>query len=117
MRFLALALLLAACGSGGKGEGGGRPTGPVIVRTAPARAESVEEVIELTGTLTGGEEVTVAAEVDAPVEAIVADMGDRVKAGDPLVRLEVEDLRLRAEQAEAEHRQALARLGDAPGRF
>jgi RND family efflux transporter MFP subunit len=116
--MLFLVLLAGCAGKGdGPGKGGGRPSGPVVVRTAPARPEMVEATVEISGTLAGAEEVTLAAEVEAPVEAIVADMGDRVKAGDPLVKLDVEDLKLRADQADAEHRQARARLGAAPGKF
>ncbi len=118
MKRLLFLVLLFGCGGGGEApKGGGKPSGPVVVRTAPARTEEMAQVVEISGTLAGAEEVTLAAEVEAPVEAIVADMGDRVKAGDPLVKLDVEDLKLRADQADAEHRQARARLGAAPGRF
>ena len=114
----ALAWLVIACGSGQEeGPAGGKSPGPVIVRIATARVESVQATVEFTGTLTGGEEVTISAEVDAPVAAIVADMGDRVKVGDPLIRLDLEDLQLRAQQAEAEYQQARAQLGTEPGRF
>jgi RND family efflux transporter MFP subunit len=109
---------LAACtGGGADAPTGGKPGGPVVVRLAVARAETLPTALEFTGTLSGGEEVTVSAEVEAAVAEIVADMGDRVAAGDPLVRLNVEDLRLRAEQAEAEFQQARARLGTEPGHF
>jgi RND family efflux transporter MFP subunit len=117
--FLSLSLMVSACKGGGDAgaPGGGKPGGPVVVRVAVARAEALPTALEFTGTLSGGEEVTVSAEVEAVVAEIVADMGDRVAAGDPLVRLNVEDLRLRAEQAEAEFQQARARLGTEPGRF
>lgn len=109
--------LLACTGQKDDAPAGGKPGGPVTVRLSVARAERVQGNIEFTGTLTGGEEVTISAEVDAPVSEIVADMGDRVKVGDPLIRLDVEDLRLRAAQADAEYQQARARLGTASGRF
>lgn len=114
---LFLCLMLAACKGGADAPASGKPSGPVIVRVAVAHAETLPTALEFTGTLSGGEEVTVSAEVEAAVAEIVADMGDRVAAGDPLVRLNVEDLRLRAEQAEAEFQQAHARLGTEPGRF
>jgi RND family efflux transporter MFP subunit len=113
---IVLAALLGAC-SAAKEGGGGPKHGPPLVRTAVARPEPVEDVIELAGTLAGSEAVTVAAQVEAPVASIAADLGDRVKKGDPLVRLDVEALRLRADQAEADYRQALARLGPDPAKF
>lgn len=111
-------LLLFACSEGG--GGGARPRGPVIVRTMELTAESAERVVEVSGPLAGMEEVTVAAEVDGRVEAIVRDLGDAVEAGAALVRLDRSELRLQVARAEAEYLESLARLGiddDALGSF
>ena len=93
-----------------------RPAGPIPVRTQPLQAESVERVVEITGTLGGAELVTVAAEVDGRVQRILADLGDSVEAGAPLIRLEDSELRFQVAQAESAYLQSLARLGvDASG--
>ncbi len=109
---LVAALVVAASGCGGKdAAGGARAKGPVVVRVGEARLERVDRVVEVTGTLGGDEEVTVAAEVDGRVEKVVADLGDEVKAGGALVQLAAAELRLKANQARAEFEQALAQTG------
>lgn len=98
-----------AAGPGKPGEkGGGKP---VVVRVLEAKAERVERIVEITGTLAGAEEVVVSAEVDGRVEKVVADLGDVVKAGGTLVQLAREASRLQATQADAEYAAALARVG------
>lgn len=107
--LLLLVALLVSCTQGGRESS--RPRGPLIVRTMELRAESVERVVEVSGPLAGMEEVTVSAEVDGRVEAIAADLGDRVEAGSPLVRLDRSELRLQVARAESEYLESLARLG------
>lgn len=114
MRRLLAAVLLAtlpllAC-KGGDATGH-RRGGPIPVRTLALEAESVERVVEVTGTLAGQEEVTLSAEVDAKVEAVHADLGDVVQAGAVLFQLDRRELRLQVAQAESDYQQALARLG------
>lgn len=112
--FIAIPLVVATAACGGKGPasgGGGGAKGPVIVRVGEAHLEHVDRIVEITGTLGGDEEVTVASEVDGRVETIVADLGDEARAGGPLVKLAAAELRLRAEQARAEYQQALAQAG------
>lgn len=112
-----LALSLAtACGdaaSRGAAAGalGGKPKGPVIVRTIEAKEEVVDRVVEITGTLGGAEEVVVSAEVDGRVERVAADLGDVVSKGATLVQLQATTPRLLAEQADADFLQSLAKLG------
>jgi RND family efflux transporter MFP subunit len=120
-----VAALLLGCGdgagalgpggaaAGGAGVGGGPPGKgkPVVVRTQQARAERVERLVEITGTLAGAEEVVVSAEVDGRVERILADLGDVVAAGGALVQLAREIPRLQMAQADADYAAALARVG------
>lgn len=118
MNSRALAIMvgaaLAACSSGG--PTGQRSTGPLPVESLVLQPEQVERVVELTGTLAGAEQVTVAAEVDGKVARIRADLGDRVASGAPLVELDSAELRFHAAQAESDYQQSLARLGvDASG--
>ena len=116
MRLCPAALLVVAlavttsagCGEGDKGK---PPARPLNVRVVEAKEENVERAIEITGTLAGGEDVTVSAEVDGRVERIAADLGDVVKVGAPLVQLARETTRLQAAQADADFVTAVARVG------
>lgn len=71
----------------------------------------VRRDIELIGTLAADEEVTVAAEVDGRVVRILADLGDQVHVGQPLVQLDPQKLQYRVD----EQRAALARARAAYG--
>ncbi len=84
---------------------------PVVVRVLEAKAERVERIVEITGTLAGAEEVLVSAEVDGRVAQVAADLGDTVRAGATLVQLAREAARWQAAQADAEYAAALARVG------
>lgn len=108
--LLAAALAaLAACSGGNTAQP--RQMGPVQVQVRQLQPERVEQIVELTGTLGGGEQVTVAAQVDGRVEAIHADLGDSLTQGAPLVQLDASELRFQVAQAESEYQQSLARLG------
>lgn len=75
---------------------------PVIrITAAPVVARDVQRRVEAVGTLAPEEEVTVTGEVSGVVEAIAADLGDRVKAGQVLLRLDQREFRLKLERAEA----------------
>lgn len=75
------------------------------------RAPIIEEV-PLTGTLTSPRVAQVSTSVGGLVEAINVDVGDRVEAGDPLVRLDRELEQLDLASARAASRQARAELAD-----
>lgn len=92
-------------------EAGEKKAKPALVEARAVQPEKVERVVEITGTLGGAEEITLAAEVDGKVEKVLADLGDPVKAGATIVQIAPAELRLRAEAANAEFLQALARLG------
>lgn len=108
---MSAALIVAIAGCNGGKAPAGRQSGPVQVEAMVATPERVERVVELTGTLGGAEEVTVAAEVDGRVQKVLADLGDRVDAGAPLLTLDAAELRFKVEQAESDYLQSLARLG------
>jgi HlyD family secretion protein len=74
---------------------------PVAVR--PYRVERGDVVAEVmgTGTLEARVKSTISPKISGRIEEIVADQGDRVKAGRPLVRLDEEELKQQVEIAEA----------------
>jgi multidrug efflux pump subunit AcrA (membrane-fusion protein) len=90
----------------------------------PARQVDVQRVaqqvvhrsIDVVGTLTGEDEVTVSSEAEGRVDRIAADLGDRVRAGEVLVQLDHEKLQYMVDQQRAALAQALAKYGvDASG--
>ena len=110
-RLLSIAIPLFACACSGGKAPPARQAGPLQVQASVLQAEKVAQEVELTGTLGGAEEVTVAAEVDGRVQKVLADLGDRVDAGAPLLTLDASELRFKVEQAESDYLQSLARLG------
>jgi membrane fusion protein, multidrug efflux system len=81
------------------------------VVTEPAQPRDVRRDIDIVGTLAAREEVVVSAEVAGRVAALARDLGDRVTAGAPLVELDPEKLRYRADAQRAALEQARARYG------
>lgn len=73
----------------------------IPVTVAPVEAREVQRRVDVVGTLAPDEEVTVIGEVSGTVEAIMADLGDRVKKGQVLLKLDQREFRLKLEQAEA----------------
>lgn len=101
---------LAGCGRTGSAAGK-QEEGPLPVEVAKVQAKEVRRTIDVTGTLAAIEEVTVSSEVEGRVLRIAADLGDQVKAGQPLVVLDPERLQYRLDQQRAALGRALARFG------
>lgn len=86
-------------------------TGPVTVRVAPVTVREMRRVVESVGTLFPYDEAIVSAEVEGRVEEVAVDLGDRVSAGQLMVRIADEEQRYLLAQNEAQLRQSLQRLG------
>ena len=84
---------------------------PRAVKVEAAQVRDVRRQVDVVGTLAAREEVVVSAEVDGRVARLVHDLGDRVAAGEPLIELDSEKLRYRAEAQRAALEQARARYG------
>lgn len=125
-RMLVVAAALAAAGSmaackerapggtpgagrGAPGAGADRPA--VRVAVAPVRTGSVWRTVEVTGTIYGEEEATIASKLSGRVDQVAADVGDRVPSGALLARIEARDYELGLAEAEAAVASSLARLG------
>ena len=109
--LLALYLMLAVLR-----PGFAQSTGtPVIV--APVEQAEVIEEVPLTGTVTSSREAGLSTEISGLIDSIEVDIGDRVAAGDVILRLKsaLEDLVLEARRAEVE--QARRELADARRRL
>jgi len=97
--------LLSACG--GEAE---RPTEGRIpaVEAVPARTGALPLTERLSGTVRASNQVSIRPEIEARVLAVLAQSGQTVKAGDPLVRLDDRELQDQLLQATASLRLARA---------
>jgi membrane fusion protein (multidrug efflux system) len=104
-------LLLAGCGGAGSAVEAITPApeaAPVSIRTAAAEGREVPTVVRATGTFVADESSEVTPSVSGQVVATPVNVGDMVKAGDVLVRLDDRDAVLRLGQAKASLQQAEA---------
>ncbi len=84
----------------------------IPVTVARAGAQDVERSVQIVGTLMAQDEVTLANEVPATIGKILVDMGDRVRAGQVLIKLDEREPRLEVERMTANlqaAREALSR--------
>ncbi len=89
-------------------------TGIVAVRGFVAELEPFTRSVTETGVLVGNKEALIAAEVGGQVLEIKVEIGDKVRAGDPLVRLDDELYNLEAARAQIAYDKAkldLDRMG------
>jgi membrane fusion protein, multidrug efflux system len=107
----ALALAATACaGSAGeepRSDSDTSSTRVVNVEVLAVAPESFEDQVSITGTVEANRDVTVAAEESGVVRVVYAEKGNRVRAGQPLVKIDDEIVRAQHDQARAEA--ALAR--------
>jgi RND family efflux transporter MFP subunit len=108
----ALAVLsLPACSREQHAQARGRDDAAKSVSTTKVRQETVTRSIEVVGTLAAVDEVTLSSQAEGAVSRILADLGDRVKAGQPLIELDAEKLQYNLEQQKAALARALAKYG------
>jgi membrane fusion protein (multidrug efflux system) len=109
---LAAALLATGCSRGDPTAHETAPAAaPIAVTVVPVSTALVERVADLVGAFFANEEVTVSSQLEARIEWLGRDMGDRVAAGETIVKLDDSDLR--AELREIEARLSKARADDA----
>lgn len=109
-----LPLVCTACSKGASGkqvDSASAVPAPLAVRVVQVQLRQIQRNVESVGSLFAYEEVTVSSEVDGKVEQVLADVGDRVVAGQPIVKISPVELQLTLEQQRAALRQARARLG------
>jgi len=73
----------------------------VTVSAKPVETREVKRTVEMVGTLGGWEEVTISNELPGIIEKMLVDLGDKVKKGQLLIRLDQRETRLALTQAEA----------------
>ncbi len=87
---------------------GGQPTRIIVSKV---KQESVRRAVDVVGTLVAFDEATISSEGEGKVVRILADLGDRVKAGQPLVELDREKSEYRLAQQQAALERAMAKYG------
>lgn len=118
MNILVAGVLFAAVGVGCDGQkqpanrpAATQPAQPVTVKTAPVSPSTIDETIEIVGTLFGEEEAIISAKSAGRVMAIYGDLGDRVAAGAVLAQVDPTDYQFALQQAQLALREQLAKLG------
>ena len=108
---LAIALTAAGCSRTETAQARGRDTSARAVTIETVEEETVKRAVELVGTLAAVDQVTISSEADGKVSRILADLGDRVKAGQPLIQVDREKQQYNFDQQRASLEKALAQLG------
>lgn len=112
----AIAIALAATFTAGcrdRGEASTKPAAaaPRDVVLTPVVTRATDRFVDITGTLFGEEDVTIAAEVAGRITEISADLGDQVAHGTQLARIDTTDYILAVDEQRSALLAALARLG------
>lgn len=115
---ITLSLALSACGAGGEAREavevpGAAEAAALAVRTAEVRAEAAPSTTAATGVVEPIRRATPAGRLMGTVTAAPFQEGDRVGAGQVLVRIDVQDLAARRAQVLAQAREAQTVLDDA----
>jgi RND family efflux transporter MFP subunit len=109
---VALGCALAGCARAStRAEANGRTAPAKAVETKIVRREDVKRTVNVSGTLAAENEVTVSSQAEGVVSRILADLGDRVSAGQVLVELDREKLQYNLDQQRAALARSLARYG------
>lgn len=107
----ALAAGPAACSKSETAQAHSRDVAAKPVRVEAVRQDSVRRAVDVVGTLAPVDQVTISSEADGKVSRILADLGDRVKAGQVLVQIDNEKQQYTYEQQQAALARALAQYG------
>ncbi len=112
--FLALlnVVALAGCGRPPVAEAHPEPKVKAVQATA-VRQEIMRRDVEVVGTLSAQDEVTISSQSESVVLRVLADLGDLVKADQVLIELDPEKLRYNFEQQKAVLSRALTKYGAA----
>ena len=103
--------ILAGCSKSEKLQARGSEDASKPVTVEPVRQEMVRRAVEVVGTLAAQDEVTISSQAEGAVSRILADLGDRVHAGDALVELDREKSQYTFDQQKAALARALAKYG------
>ena len=111
--MVCLAWIAAGCSKTETAQARGRDTAVKPVSVEEVRQETVRRAVEVVGTLAAVDQVTVSSETEGKVSRILADLGDRVTAGQALIQLDNEKQQYNFDQQKAALARALAQYGAA----
>jgi len=100
-----------ACNRAAPPRARGRDDTPRTVTVAPVQQEQINRSLDVVGTLAAQDQVTVASQADGAVSRVLADLGDRVHAGQVLIELDREKLDYNLDNQRAALARALAKYG------
>lgn len=83
----------------------------VPVHVYPVAEETTQRRVQAVGSLLALEESTLSSQVEAPVAEVLADVGDTVHEGQPLIVLDKQELQLEVDRQQGLVRQVRAQLG------
>jgi RND family efflux transporter MFP subunit len=107
----ALALVASGCSKTQTAQASNREGAAKPVAAAVVQKDSVRRAVDVVGTLAAVDQVTISSEADGSVRGILADLGDRVRAGQVLIQLDSEKQQYSLDQQQAALARALAQYG------
>jgi len=105
------AIATTGCSKSETAQARGREAAVRRVSIEEVRQESIRRSVEVVGTLAAVDQVTISSEADGKVSRILADLGDRVSAGETIIRLDNEKQQYSSDQQKAALARALAQYG------
>jgi len=109
--MVCLAWAAAGCSKTETAQARGRDAAAKSIKAEEVRQETVRRAVEVVGTLAAVDQVTVSSETEGKVSRILADLGDRVTAGQALIQLDNEKQQYVFDQQKAALARALAQYG------
>jgi HlyD family secretion protein len=109
--LLALALGATGCSKSETAQARSQDGAAKPVTIAPVQKNSVRRSVDVVGTLAAVDQVTISSEADGRVREVLADLGDRVRQGQILIRLDSEKQQYTLEQQKAAFARSLAQYG------
>jgi RND family efflux transporter MFP subunit len=108
---LFIIVALAGCSKSETAQARSAETAAKKIQVEAVRQDSVRRAVDVVGTLAAVDQVTLSSEADGKVSRILADLGDRVAAGQALIQLDREKQQYTYDQQQAVLARALAQYG------
>ena len=106
-----LPLVALGCSNSQTAQARAGSTAAKPVKVEAVRRDATRRSVDVVGTLAAVDQVTISSEADGRVRRILADLGDRVTAGQVLVELDSEKQQYTLEQQQAALARTLAQYG------
>ena len=106
-----LAVAVSGCSKSQTAQASNRESTAKPVTAAVVKKDAVRRTVDVVGTLAAVDQVVISSEADGTVRGILADLGDRVKAGQVLIQLDSEKQQYSFDQQQATLARALAQYG------